>query len=273
MTRALDHERLVAIALEAAREAGALVQAGWRTHPHADHKASRIDLVTRYDEASEALLRERLRARTEFAIVAEEGGGDVAPEGEPTFYVDPLDGTTNFVHGHPFYCVSIGLAVGAEPLLGAVVAPALGVEWTGIAEGPRRGATRNGQACRVSDVALFSEAMLATGFPYDRATSADNNFDAFVAIKKRCQAVRRCGAAAMDLCLVGDGTYDGYWERKLRPWDLCAGAAIVLGAGGSLSALDGSVADIRTGHLVATNGKIHEALVGELAKVEGGEKR
>ncbi len=264
MTRRLDVEGLLAIALEAAREAAALVHRGWRTRPAAETKATRVDLVTSWDEASENLLRERLAARTGIAVVAEEGGGDPAPEGEPTLYVDPLDGTTNYVHGHPFYCVSIGLTVGSEPILGAVVAPALGVEWTGVAAGAARRAARNGEACRVSEVTRIADALLATGFPYDRATSPDNNFGPFVAIKKKAQGVRRCGAAAIDLCLVGDGTYDGYWEKKLRPWDLAAGAAIVLGAGGRISALDGGPGDVRTGHIVASNGRIHEALLEEL---------
>jgi myo-inositol-1(or 4)-monophosphatase len=273
MTRPLDVERLLAVALEAARDAAALVHQGWRTRPAVETKASRVDLVTRWDEASERLLTDRLRAQTGIAVVAEESGGEAAPEGEPTFYVDPLDGTTNFVHGHPFYCVSIGLVTGREPVLGAVVAPALGVEWAGIASGASRRATRNGEACRVSEVARLTDALLATGFPYDRATSPDNNFGEFVAIKKKAQGVRRCGAAAMDLCLVGDGTYDGYWERKLKPWDLAAGAAIVLGAGGAISAFDGGPADVRTGHIVATNGKIHGALVGELATSSAGTGR
>jgi myo-inositol-1(or 4)-monophosphatase len=111
--------------------------------------------------------------------------------------------------------------------------------------------------------------MLATGFPYDRRTSADNNFDAFVAIKKQAQAVRRCGSAAIDLCMVADGTYDGYWERKLKVWDLAAGAAIVRAAGGRLSSFSGSEDDVTQGQLVATNGGIHDALIAALAAVPG----
>jgi myo-inositol-1(or 4)-monophosphatase len=119
----------------------------------------------------------------------------------------------------------------------------------------------------VSRVRAFHDALLATGFPYDRNDSPDNNFDAFVAIKRQCQAVRRCGSAAIDLCLVADGTYDGYWEKKLNPWDLAAGAAIVLGAGGTISDYDGGPADVRKGDLLATNGAIHGALVDALARV------
>jgi myo-inositol-1(or 4)-monophosphatase len=252
-----ERAELVTIALDAARAAGKIVAAGWRKHPTVEHKGA-VDLVTSYDRASEAYLKERLAKATSFACVGEEVGGDRATGGAPTWYIDPLDGTTNFVHGHPFWCVSVGLLAGSDALVGAVVAPSLALEWTGVA-GER--ATRNGEACRVSAVTTLEDAMLATGFPYDRKTSPENNFDAFVAAKRRAQAVRRCGAAAIDLCLVADGTYDGYWERKLNPWDLAAGAAAVLGAGGRLSSFDGGPADLASGYLVATNGKIHDSLV------------
>jgi len=255
---------LVALALSAAREAAALVLAGWRKHPVIEHKGA-IDLVTSFDRDSERLLRDRLLGAVPFAIVGEEEGGTRATGGEgATWYIDPLDGTTNFVHGHPFFCVSIGLFVGARPVVGAVVAPALRTEWTGAT---LVGATRDGEACAVSQVPRFDDALLATGFPYDRRTSRENNFDAFVAIKKQVQAVRRCGSAAIDLCFVGDGTYDGYWERKLRPWDMAAGSAIVRAAGGRVTTFDGAPEDLLVGDVVATNGRIHDALVSALARV------
>lgn len=263
----VERRELADIALDAARDAATLVARGWRTRPTAEHKG-RIDLVTKFDRESEELLRARLVRETKFPFVGEEQGSTLGAGGRaPTWYVDPLDGTTNFVHGHPFYCVSVGLLVGSEPLVGAVVAPALGVEWVGVVGDT---ATRNGERCGVSDVASFGDALLATGFPYDRSTSTDNNFDAFVAIKKRCQAVRRCGSAAIDLCFVGDGTYDGYWERKLKPWDLAAGAAIVTAAGGRMSSFDGGPVDVATGHILATNGEIHDALIAALDAVARG---
>ena len=259
-----DRQALALLALEAAREAAQRVYAGFRKHPVIEHKGA-IDLVTSYDRDSEAYLRERLGRETPFAIVGEEEGGREAKGARgATWYVDPLDGTTNFCHGHPFFCVSIGLFVGDEPVVGAVVAPALNLEWTGAVG---VGATRNGEACVVSQVPRFVDALLATGFPYDRHTSAENNFDAFVAIKKQVQAVRRCGSAAIDLCFVGDGTYDGYWERKLRPWDLAAGAAIVRAAGGRVTTLAGEPQGIIGGNVIATNGRFHDALVDAIARV------
>lgn len=254
---------LLQLALDAARAAGDLAQQGWRKRPPSAHKG-RIDLVTQFDLDSEALLRERL-AVASLPIVGEERGGDGSPGADAlVWYVDPIDGTTNFVHGHPFWCVSVGLTEGGRPVLGAVVAPSLGVEWKGIVGSV---AMRGGEACHVSDVTRFDDALLATGFPYDRHTSPDNNFDAFVAIKKKCQAVRRCGSAAIDLCLVAEGTYDGYWEKKVKPWDVAAGSAIVLAAGGCVTDYTGAATQVTTGQIVATNARIHESLIAELGSV------
>ena len=256
--------QLLALALDAAREAARRVTLGFRKHPVIEHKGA-IDLVTKYDRESERYLRDRLGAAVPFAFVGEEEGGARShDEHGATWYVDPLDGTTNFCHGHPFYCVSVGLFVGSEPVLGVVVAPALQIEWTGAVG---LGATRNGEPCTVSQVGALTDALLATGFPYDRRTSRENNFDAFVAIKKQAQAVRRCGSAAIDLCFVGDGTYDGYWERKLYPWDLAAGAAIVRAAGGRVTTFEGSDGGLLGGNLVATNARFHDALVSAIAAV------
>ena len=164
-------------------------------------------------------------------------------------------------------------------ILGVVVAPSLGLEWYGYlpATGPRRavraawGSANVEEPCIVSPTSRFEDSLLATGFPYDRATSTDNNFDAFVAIKRKCQAVRRCGSAAIDLCLVADGTYEGYWERKLQPWDIAAGIALVRAAGGRVSEYDGGEGCLTSGHVVATNGLIHDALLGHLARVPASE--
>jgi myo-inositol-1(or 4)-monophosphatase len=276
-----DFEAILAVMREAARDAAQEARRGFRRAVNVEHKGV-IDLVTEFDRASEDAIRKRLSGTLPFAIVGEEGGGEA--DGA-TFYVDPIDGTTNFVHGHPFWCISIGLVVGGEPRLGLVLAPALGVEWSGwLAPTGERRATRRayespflsleGQApallaepCAVSATSSLDHAMLATGFPYDRRTSPENNFDAFIAMKLRAQAVRRCGAAALDLCLVADGTYDGYWELKLKPWDIAAGMAIVRASGGVVTDLQGARASHLESRIVATNGKIHEGLVAELANV------
>lgn len=268
----------------AARLGAGVACAGFRKHPDVEHKGA-CDLVTAYDRESESVIRQRLAASYPYAIIGEEQGGQAA---DVAFYVDPIDGTTNFVHGHPFWCVSIGLVVSGAPVLGVVLAPALGIEWYGWTETKGAITTRhayrrsaqNGildgqtkepvvEPCVVSGLGTFEESLLATGFPYDRKTSAENNFDAFVAIKKRCQAVRRCGSAALDLCLVADGTYEGYWERKLKPWDIAAGIAIVEAARGKVTDFDGGPTSIETGMVIATNGAIHEELRLELSLVDG----
>lgn len=253
----LDVERLVRVALRVARQAGALVQGGFRSRPEATEKA-RADLVTRYDLDSERLIRDRLTSEfPEIALVAEEEGGSTGRG--LTWYCDPLDGTTNFVHGHPFWAVSIGLLDDKDPVGGAVVAPALGLEWWGIVGA---GAFRGGERCGVSGTTRLEEALLATGFPFDRSRDPDNNLGTFGRVLRRVRGVRRCGSAAIDCCLVADGTYDGYWERRLNAWDLAAGASIAVAAGARLTDLAGGPADLSAGHIVLGNPAIHPALVG-----------
>jgi len=255
-------EELARIALEVAREAATLILPGWRSRPEAQEK-TRANLVTEYDLASEQLIRKRLAAQApEIAVVAEEQGG--RPGSGRTFYCDPLDGTTNFVHGHPFWCVSIGVLDAGQAVAGAVVAPSLHTEWLGWQGGP---ALRNREPCRVSQTSTLAEALVATGFPSDRRLSPANNFATFERVKKSVRGVRRCGAAALDMCFVADGTYDAYWERLVNPWDIAAGAALVHSAGGVVTALDGSAARFERGHILASNGQIHEALIGLVASV------
>jgi len=268
------------MALLVAEEAATLVAAGYRSRPRPDKKG-RHDLVTEFDRASEKLLIARLSSLSPgIPIVGEEGAGDEPPRRSGlVWYVDPLDGTTNFVHGHPFWCVSVGLMDDDLPAAGAVVAPVLGLRWYGHVDpsaplrpaldaaqtpgsGRRAGvALRNGAPCAVSHTTDLDDALIATGFPAIRDRAPQNNFDSFIAVKRAAQAVRRCGSAAIDLCMVADGTYDAYWERRLHAWDTAAGSAIVLGAGGSITALDGSAPDYHVGHVVASNGLLHRALL------------
>ena len=266
--------RILIVARDAAHEAALLVRRGFRRTMVVEHKGA-VDLVTSFDRESEACIRARLTEELGIPVVGEESGGSFDPEA-PTFFIDPIDGTTNFVHGHPFWCVSVGLVERGLPILGVVVAPALGTEWYGwVDEAGERRAVRSGvrfggpeadvEELVVSNTPRFEDALLATGFPYDRRTSAENNFDAFVAIKRKCQAVRRCGSAALDLCLVADGTYEGYWERKLNAWDIAGGCALVRAAGGRVTDFDAGDAFMETGHVVATNGHIHGALLRTLA--------
>jgi myo-inositol-1(or 4)-monophosphatase len=247
---------LAEIALRVAREAGALALAGWRSHPTVRLKGP-ADVVTQYDLESERLIRERLAAAApEFAVVGEEEGGETRDG--VAFYCDPIDGTTNFAHGHPMWCVSIGVVDHGRPVAGAVVAPALGTTWVGWRDGP---SLRDGAPCRVSTTERIQDALIATGFPPERRQEPDNNFASYVRVKQAARAVRRCGSAALDACMVADGTYDGYWERRVKPWDLAGGVAVALAAGARLTALDGSEPCLEAGHVILSNGRIHAALI------------
>lgn len=259
MTQSHSPAELAAIARRVAEECAEVIVQGYRLRPVADKKGP-VDLVTEYDLSSEQHLRARLAELTpEIPLLAEEQGGcDV--EGL-CWYCDPLDGTTNFVHGHPFFAVSIGAMDRNIPIAGVVVAPVLNLVWLGYRGGI---ATRNGEPCQVSHTEILDEALFATGFPPDRRHEPENNFLAWANVKRQTRGVRRCGSASIDLCFVADGTYDGYWERSLHAWDLVAGAAIVLAAGGQVTALDGTEARLCAGNVVATNGRIHASLLGLL---------
>ncbi|HJK94483.1 MAG TPA: inositol monophosphatase family protein, partial [Polyangiaceae bacterium LLY-WYZ-15_(1-7)] len=238
---------LLKTTLAIAEDAATLVLAGFRDLDAVEKKGT-IDLVTEYDLKAEARIRERLAAAfPDDQIVGEEGEDGAVDPARPVWYVDPIDGTTNFAHGHPFFSVSIARFAEGRAQVGVVAAPALGVVWA-AAEG--LGATRNGALCRVSERATLEDALCATGFPYDRWTAEDDNLREHRAFLKRTRGIRRCGSAAIDLCLVADGTYDLYWEQRLSPWDMAAGACLVAEAGGTLTDYDGGPADPRTGRLV-----------------------
>lgn len=253
------------VARRVAEEAAALVSAGFRSRPSI-RKKGQHDLVTEYDRASEQLLVQRLGELTPGVPVVgeEQTSARAAPgRGGLVWYVDPIDGTTNFVHGHPFWCVAVGLMENDRPIAGAVVAPMIGVRWTGWVSpaGAGGAAFRNGQPCSVSATSRLDESLLATGFPPLRDRAPENNFASFMALKRAAQAVRRCGSAAMDLTLVADGTYEGYWERRLHAWDVVAASAVLLGAGGVITSLDGGTPSYHVGNIVASNGRIHAELV------------
>lgn len=238
-------------------------------------KASRVrekgtsDLVTEHDERCEALVKKLLGELVpEHGIVGEEGtatGGD----GRLVWHVDPIDGTTNFAHGHPFFCFAMGLALRQDgqpetdrPIVGLVMAPALGLTWSG---GPGLGVRRNGEPCRVSATDRLERALCGTGFPASRMRDPDNNYERFLRLDAATHGVRRCGAAAMEIALVADGSYDAFWDLGLKSWDVCAGAALVEGAGGLAAQLDGSPLVLGAREVVFTNDRLLEPLRAALA--------
>jgi myo-inositol-1(or 4)-monophosphatase len=252
-------ERTRQVAVDVAREAGQLLLQGWGTRPAVGFKSEDINLITEYDRRSEALIVERLAASfPEDRIIAEEG----TTRGQATgalrvWYVDPLDGTTNFAHGMPLFSVSLGLCINGRPVLGVIEAPALGWSFAGTITGG--GSTFNGKPIFPSRVDRLGGSLLVTGFPYQRNPAQDNLAE-WAAMTAAAQGTRRLGSAALDLCFVACGWLDGYWERALHPWDLVAGAAIVLGAGGRVTDLDGNPFNGDTGRILASNGHLHEQM-------------
>jgi myo-inositol-1(or 4)-monophosphatase len=213
------------------------------------------DLVTEWDIRSEELIR-RVLEPTGIPVLGEEAGQS-GGAGSARWVVDPIDGTVNFAHGLPIWAISIALEEHGRAVCGVVAAPALG--WWFEAEAGGGARDEHGVALRVSDTRDLEQALLVTGFPYDRATSPDNNFAEWEHLQRRAGACRRLGAASIDLCLVARGWMDGYWERKLKPWDYAAGALCVVEAGG--------IVDLHEGEVVASNGAIHQGLIAELEVV------
>jgi len=231
-------------------------------------KGNPRDLVTEWDLRSEAAIHAVLAERAPgIAVLAEEGGASGEPGGL-RWLVDPIDGTVNFAHGLPLWSISIALEDAAhKPLVGVVAAPALGWWFEAIAgHGARDHA---GAPLAVSAQPRLDQALLSTGFPYDRATNPANNFAAWEHLQRVAGACRRLGSASIDLCLVARGWLDGYWERRLSPWDIAAGGLIVAEAGGTVTSTRNGPFDPHSGEVVATNGAIHTELIAELGRVPG----
>ncbi|TNE91603.1 MAG: inositol monophosphatase [Deltaproteobacteria bacterium] len=247
----------LAVALEAARAAARLLE---ERPKRVDHKGV-VDLVTEIDRACEAAVREVLARHTpDIEVLGEEEGGSTRAT---RWVVDPLDGTTNFVHGFPAYAVSVGLEVDGEPVVGVVIDAARGVEYA-AAKG--RGATADGEPIRVSEVRSLEQALLATGFPYDRRERAAHYLKSVKRALETSQGVRRAGAAALDLALVAAGRLDAYWEFTLSPWDVSAGIVLVREAGGVVTAHDGSPIDRHRPCPLAANPYLHDAMIRMLAE-------
>lgn len=253
--------------LEAARAAVRAASELLRDVRPADvrRKTNPRDVVTEWDLRSEDVIRRVLAEHTPGVPVLGEEGGQGPGAGETRWLVDPIDGTVNFAHGLPIWSISIGLEDAGQIAVGVVAAPQLGW-WF---EASRGGGARDdtGKALRTSSIAQLDHALLATGFPYDRATRPDNNFAEWAHLQCRAGACRRLGAASIDLCLVARGWMDGYWERHLKPWDVAAGALIVAEAGGTVTNWTGQPFEVHEGAVVASNGAIHEELVAELGRV------
>lgn len=252
---------LLSFAMDVAREAGATLMRYFGRKFSVQLKGH-INLVTEADIASEKLIASRVQARfPQHQMLGEEGYG-LRGDSEYKWIVDPLDGTTNFAHGYPCFCVSIGLEHCGQILLGVVLNPILDELYHAVRGG---GAFLNGKRIAVSDTDQLQDGLLSTGFPYDIRTSKENNLDNFALFAVNSRAIRRDGAAALDLCNVAAGRFDGFWELKLSPWDTAAGTIIVEEAGGQVSDFTGRAFDHYSGQIIASNGRVHSQMLQLLA--------
>jgi myo-inositol-1(or 4)-monophosphatase len=247
-----------------AREAGALLRERIDDRHTVQYKGE-TNLVTEADHLSEGLIVERIRGSfPDHCILAEESPETANGSGF-RWIIDPLDGTTNYAHGYPVFCVSIALEAEGKIRLGAVFNPMLDELFT--AE-KGAGAFLNGRRLKVSRTAELSRSLLATGFPYDIREDRNNNINYFEAMVLNTQAVRRAGSAALDLAYLAAGRFDGFWELKLMPWDVAAGWLLVEEAGGVVTDLHSAPFDLHSPHILASNGLIHAEMSRLLARTD-----
>ena len=252
----------LSVASEAALKAGGILRDNIHGIREITLKGD-INLVTEMDMRSERAVVETLLASFPgHSIIAEEETRILGGSGF-TWIIDPLDGTTNYAHGYPFFCTSIAYEVQGAISLGVVYNPIF-KELFVARKG--QGAYLNGKKIHVSAIGELKNSLLSTGFPYDLAVSAKNNIDHFTNFLYHAQAVRRDGSAALNLCYTACGRFDGFWEMKLNPWDMAAGALIVEEAGGHVTNLAGRKFTIYKDDIVASNNLIHRAMVKVLKK-------
>jgi myo-inositol-1(or 4)-monophosphatase len=260
-----DLERRVAI--DAARDAGALLHAGFRAAHRVAFKGQTTNLVTEMDERAEELIVGRLAAAfPDDAILAEERGAARGRSGR-RWIVDPLDGTTNYAHGLAVFSVSIALEVDRRIALGVAYDPSADELY--VAE-RGRGATVNDAPLVVSSAATLEASLLATGFPYNIRETRDTNLTEYAAFALRCRGVRRLGSAVLDLAWVAAGRLDGFWELRLGPWDVAAASLFVEEAGGRITNLVGGPVEVDAPAVVASNGRIHDEMLAVLRQIRGG---
>jgi myo-inositol-1(or 4)-monophosphatase len=256
----VDSTRDRDLAINAARAAGKYIKERLGNISRIDYKSA-YNIVTDVDKATEKLILDMIKSENpDDSVVAEEGGGGIKA-GDRCWFIDPLDGTTNFTHTYPFFCVSIGLEVAGKMAVGVVYNPISDELFS--AEGGK-GAFLNDAAISVSKIDKLETSLLATGFPADTATSVYNNLEIFKELTNNSHGVRRDGSAALDLCFVACGRLDAFWEMKLAPWDVAAGSLIVAEAGGRVTNLISGPFDKSNGHIIASNGLIHDEVVATL---------
>ena len=252
------------IAIEAAREAGRFLKLSVGKVRNVEQKqGDERNLVSEIDRGAEERIIAIIRRNfPQHAILAEESGGSLAPA-EYRWIIDPLDGTTNFLHGVPIFSVSIGVERKGELVAGVVYDPNQDELFTAEKGG---GAFLNGKRLRVSTASTLIDSLLVTGFPYNITANPDNAVEHFVRFLMAARGVRRLGSAAMDLSYVAAGRFDGFWEVSLSPWDIAAGALLIQEAGGTITGMSGAPLNIYGKQVLASNGRIHNAMLEILRK-------
>ena len=259
----MNIDKFAAVGKEAAIRAGKYALDRLRTEFSVEHKGT-INLVTEVDIAAEEMIVTGLLEKfPDHSILAEEKNSETRG-GACKWVIDPLDGTTNYAHGFPFFSVSIGLEISGKVMLGIVYDPVRDELFTARKDS---GAFCNDEPLHVSKTEKLDAGLLATGFPYDIRISEQNNLNNFCAFALRCQGVRRTGSAALDLCYVAAGRLDGFWESKLNPWDCAAGCLLVSEAGGFVTDYSGGPASIYKAEVVASNGRIHQEMLAVLKEI------
>jgi myo-inositol-1(or 4)-monophosphatase len=267
----IDHWNTLEIAVTIAREAGALLMEGFGQETRIEHKSSTLDWVTQYDKASERLIVARLQAAfPEHGVVGEEGTNTGEEDGY-RWYIDPLDGTTNYAHGFPVFCVSMGLYHDDDPILGVIYDPVNDECFTAIAgEGAYLSGRLGNKRLQVSTETNLAAGLLATGFPYDVHTSPANNLNYVNLFVRRAQGIRRPGSAALDAAYVAAGRLDGYWELKVYCWDMAAAILLVQEAGGRVSFLNGDPVRLtRRFDVLVSNGPLHRPMLAIIDEANG----
>lgn len=258
-----EMKRIREVALRAAKKAGQILKKGLEGEVTVSYKGD-LNLVTNIDHRSEEAIVAMVNKQfPDHQVLAEEGHDRTEPS-PFRWIIDPLDGTTNYSHRFPFFCVSIAVEIRGKVQLGMVLDP-LRNELFFAERG--KGAFLNEKPISVSSATRLSKSLLVTGFAYDVRTDPINNFNHFINFSMKAQGVRRTGSAALDLCYVASGRLDGFWELKLQPWDTAAGSLILTEAGGRLSDFSGKPYSIYDSELLATNGKIHREMIDVLQKV------
>lgn len=259
-----DTERFIEIALKATKRASRFLMNHFGNVNKIEFKGE-INIVTEADRISEAIIIDMIKSNFPDHEILSEESARTGPSSPYLWIIDPLDGTTNYAHGFPFFCISVALQFNGEIIIAVVRNPILNELF--IAE-KGKGAYLNGKRIRVSQIDKLSKSLLATGFPYDIRTSREDNLNYFCIFSKRAQAVRRAGSAVLDLCYVACGRFDGFWEMKLGPWDIAAGILMVEESGGKVSDFKGNRCSIFNGEIVASNGLIHHEMIETIRMAE-----